>query len=103
MAVHNLAVAAKRYDGNSGSAVFAGTIPLKPGQLIEADLAKVKLLDGGAEIGCSVGDLWPRHADGSLKVIRVAATLTLAPGVQKFVRHGLVVDTLLREIGRAHV
>lgn len=39
MAVHNLAVGAKRYDGISGSAVFAGVIPLKPGQLFEVRVA----------------------------------------------------------------
>jgi hypothetical protein len=78
----SIPLAAKRYDRVSGTAVFTGCIPLKPGQLFETDLAKVTLWDGVTEIGSTVSALWPRHPDGSVKVIRVSATLNLAAATQ---------------------
>lgn len=83
MALSTLAVGAKRYDSGSGAAVFSGVIPLKPGQLVEADLNRVALWDGAQEIGCTASALWPQHPDGSMKVVQIAATLNLASGVQK--------------------
>lgn len=79
---NSIPLAAKRYDRASGTAVFTGCIPLKPGQLFDTDLANVTLWDGVTEIGITVSALWPRHPDGSLKVIRVSATLNLAAATQ---------------------
>jgi hypothetical protein len=75
---NSIPLAAKRYDRASGPAVFTGCIPLKPGQLFDTALASVTLWDGVTEIGITVSALWPRHPDGSVKVIRVSATLNLA-------------------------
>ena len=75
-------LAAKRYDRASGPAVFTGCIPLKPGQVFDTALADVTLWDGVTEIGITVSALWPRHPDGSVKVIRVSATLNLAAATQ---------------------
>jgi len=79
-----IVMAAKRYDGGSGASVFTGCIPLKPGQLLEKDLATVSLWNaaGTTEIGATVSALYPQHPDGSVKVVRIDATLTLATGVE---------------------
>ncbi len=78
-----LSLGAKRYDGASGSALFSGTIPLKPGQLFETQLGTVSLWEGATERGVVVQALSPLHPDDSLKVIQVHAQLTVATGEQK--------------------
>jgi hypothetical protein len=80
---NSLALAAKRYDGRSGAAVFTGCIPLKPGQIFESDLTPITLWESNTELGLTVSALWPQHPDGSVKVIQCHTTLTLASGVTK--------------------
>lgn len=82
-------LAAKRYDGESGLAVFTGTVPLKPGQLFETGVAGSRQLtvslwnaDGTAEIGSYVSALYPQHPDGSIKSLMVSATMAIAFGVE---------------------
>ncbi len=80
---NTLTLSAQRFDGGSGSATFSGSIPLKPGQLLESNLANVALFDSSGEIGVTKSTLYPRHSDDSLKYVRIDATLSLADGVEK--------------------
>src|SRR6185503_9794312 len=66
-----IAVAAKRFDGNSGPAVFTGCIPLKPGQLFEVGVAgsrqlTMSLWQDAVEVGAYFTCLYPQHPDGSV-------------------------------------
>ena len=81
-------LAAGRYDGGSGSALFSGVIPLKPGQFLEEGLAGsaqtvVTLWADGIELGCYASCLYPQHPDGSVKSLQISAMLELNVGVQR--------------------
>ena len=81
----SIALAAKRYDDSSGSALFSGTVPLRPGQLRESQLGRVSLWEGEVERGVAVADLGPRHSDGSVKVVAIHSILTVSSGKAKAV------------------
>lgn len=83
-----IAVAAKRFDGNSGPAVFSGCIPLKPGQLVEVGVAgsrqlTMSLWQDSVEVGAYFTCLYPQHPDGSVKSLMVSAPLTVKKGTQQ--------------------
>ena len=76
----SIAIAVKRYDGGSGTAVFSGTVPLKPGQLFDAGVRNVAVVEAGQDLPATVQPLTPRHPDGSLKVVHVHVQLPLGSG-----------------------
>ena len=78
-----IALAAKRYDGASGSALFSGTVPLGPGQLRDSDLRNVSLWEGQVERGVAIADLSPRHPDGSIKAVAIHSILDVSSGKSK--------------------
>jgi hypothetical protein len=73
-------LAAKRYDRSSGSALFSGTVPLRPDQLRESHLGSVSLWEGQVERGVAISDLSPRHPDGSIKAIAIHSILNVSSG-----------------------
>lgn len=84
--VADIAIAAKRFDKGSGSAAFTGCIPLKPGQLFEVGTAgsrqlTMSLWNGAVEVGAYFTCLYPQHPDGSVKSLRISATLSVNTGV----------------------
>jgi hypothetical protein len=98
----DIAIAAKRYDGGSGSATFTGCIPLKRGQLFETNTGvgsgtplvagsslrgNVSLWTGAppgsAERQAYITALYPQHPDGSIKCVMVSTAITLASGVEQ--------------------
>src|SRR6185503_6598059 len=102
----NVTLAAKRYDGLGTNAVFTGCIPIPPGWLWETVDGTAPLIAGGGgvpqvaqsrlltvslwnaagtvEIGSFISALYPQHPPGpthlfgSIKVLRVSATMTIA-------------------------
>ena len=77
-----IALAAKRYDGANGSAVFTGTIPFPPGVMQESAIQNIGLFDGSTQVACrkTLLDPSPLHPDGSLKVVKIDATLSVSAG-----------------------
>jgi hypothetical protein len=82
--------AAKRYEGGSGSAIFTGCIPLKPGQLVELGVAQssqvsMSLWNGATEIGAYFSALYPQHYStdpASVKSLMVSFSLNLDTATQ---------------------
>jgi hypothetical protein len=79
-ATNSIALAAKRYDRASGSGLFSGTVPLRPGQLQESQLGSVSLWEGPLEKALAISDLSPRHPDGSIKAISIHSVLDISSG-----------------------
>lgn len=74
----DIALAAKRYDGGSGLAVFTGVIPLQQAQVSAGGLSGISLFNGGTELPISVTSLDLTHPDGTLKAVKVDAQLSAA-------------------------
>ena len=93
-----VALAAKRYDGANGSAVFSGTVPFAPGVLPTVAAAqRLVLWDGSTEVGITRTPLYPVHLDGSLKAVKIDATLSLTAGSTLALT--LVTDTTPTQMG----
>lgn len=66
-----------RFDGGSGPVLVSSGVPLAPGQLMPANVARTRLLIGGVEVPARITALKGLHLDGSLRAVLVQATASI--------------------------
>jgi hypothetical protein len=66
---NTIALRIERFDGRDTAVLVTNGIPLAPGLLKEADIARLKLMVNGREVAAKAIALRGRHKDGSLRSI----------------------------------